>query len=82
MDRNELLFPLYAMTGLLIMLIIALPLLISARPIPPTVESDGCIIVTDSDTVLYDPNPGEDDGIVYCPTGEVSVSRTGKVYSE
>jgi hypothetical protein len=47
----------------------------------PSLDRDkDCIIVTEHGTVLYDPVGGEDDGLVYCPTGEISSSLTGKVH--
>ena len=46
----------------------------------PSIErTDDCIIVAESGTVISDPEPGEDDGLVYCPTGELSNSQLGKV---
>lgn len=45
----------------------------------PSIHDGDCIIVTAEGDILHDPRPGEDDGLVYCPTGEVSVSQIGDV---
>jgi hypothetical protein len=56
-----------------------LSLIVDLGPKPSLDNTDGCVIITEYGTVLHDPVPGEDDGLVYCPTGELSNSQLGKV---
>lgn len=63
--------------GLVSLLVVMLS---GATDIPSYSEyEDECVIIAHNETLLTDPEYGEDDGMVYCPTGEVSVSQLGEV---